>query len=699
MITKKRIFAKKYFFILLFTGVGYGEHIWAADRFAVSFPTITEMAIRSEENILEGRHLWVSNEIQTFNPDQASVGSITSLYAPPLNLSPLNLTCRFWDQQVPVSEYVWYPGEIHQLAVRENVEIKNLMMAGYPERKIVQYFELRGPRSEAIPFSLSLTPALERTEVDWGWVPMLSKIQAVPVSSGKNRITLSSPHGEITVELIGIDVAVSGSELTGTIRTKPGKPVSFSVLISYDDYKSPRKATSESIDKIMERSRKRWNTRISEAYDRLGWLSSSNRDLEMFYKRSILTMLTCEWNNEDLLFSPYYAESGIDGGAICSYMWGMAYVSKIFPLYRPDAWKKQIEQAIKTVGQQHYAFTPFTGQGIGLLYSYNPYSVIRDVYDYVQITGDKSFLLDTVNGTRVVDYCIAQALHGDDPSKKPDLIDYGTNENMLELKKSMEYQHFVPSPNAERCWSYRAVDELCDVAGIDNKNLSRRADELAKTINESLWSDSYGWYLTRDRQGKLHFCPTIQIFDLLRCGVMSEKQQERVLRHLNDDEFLSEYGVHSLSKLDPGYDPHDADWGGPGVYTGDGAELVEDLYLSGHDTLAENVLSRLLWWGNNLPYYPQTICAAEKDYRRDGRANVISGFAAAQTVLFSLLDLRFGFDGKISIAPRKNSLYKELRLDHLTLRNKTVSIRIAEGDVFVNGEKVREAGSSARIEL
>ena len=508
-----------------------------------------------------------------------------------------------------------------------------------------------------------------------------------------NVLCFETADGKIRIDSDNSGLINVANELTGEIQLEPNCKKQFAITVSYAGEKDSDKWNNLNThaDELISQSRKRWNERIEYAYGHLGRIKTSNPEFDLFYKRGILSLLTCEWNKAEMLLQPYFSESGIDGGAVCSYLWGFAYISKIMPLYKPEAWKEQIKQAIKADAENHYAFTPITGESIGPWYSYNQYSAIRAIYDYVLISGDHAFLSEKVNNQRVIDYCIKQALYKDIINRDVKLINYGTNENLLELKKTGTYQFFVPSPNAERCWSYRAVDELCNLAKFSSLNLSSRADNLAKLITQELWSNEKDWFLTIDTLGCRHFSPSIQIFDMLRCGILSKGQEEKILNHLNETEFISKYGVHSLSKEDSGYDLNDADWGGPGVYTGDAPELIEDLYLAGYPDKAEDLLKRILWWGKHLPYYPQAIIADKIDYRRNGRANIIAGITATQSILFGTLGLKFSSRGNISIKPMKTNLFNTFQLDGLLINGRSTSISIYGDEFFVtvNGEKVK----------
>ena len=45
------------------------------------------------------------------------------------------------------------------------------------------------------------------------------------------------------------------------------------------------------------------------------------------------------------------------------------------------------------------------------------------------------------------------------------------------------------------------------------------------------------------------------MFKPIGSGVLDKECEQGLLSHLNEDEFLSAYGLHSLSKRDPAYDP------------------------------------------------------------------------------------------------------------------------------------------------
>jgi len=327
---------------------------------------------------------------------------------------------------------------------------------------------------------------------------------------------------------------------------------------------------------------------------------------------------------------------------------------------------------------KHYAITPLDGSGCGPWYAYNGYSLARLIYYYVLVSRDFSFVLKEINGRTVLEWmihCTDYGLSGD----SDDLLDYGINDNLLELENTKNYEHYVPSPNGERYWAYKAIAMLAKAAGKDYSRLLAKADLIKKLIKDKLWNKEEQWLCCLDKEGKRKTAYSIQIFDLLRTGVLDDEMEQGILTHLNEREFLSRHGVHSLAKTDPGYYAADMDWSGPGIYAGD-VEIIEDLYKSNHPQAAEDILKRVLWWGERMPYYPQAIRADVIDYRRssnegiNGRANCIAGPCAAQGIIWGMFGLEMHLSGEITINPRPPSLSKRIALKGLGVWNKKLDI-------------------------
>jgi hypothetical protein len=406
-----------------------------------------------------------------------------------------------------------------------------------------------------------------------------------------------------------------------------------------------------------------------------------------FYDRAILSYPLARWDLPGLAAHPWYATCGMDGGALCAYLWDYSYCSRLNALATPESDRDLIRLFLRTDLTQGYALLPFSAKIFGAHYSYNDYAIIRLIHNYVLLTGDRAFLNESINGKTVWEQAYERAIYRDDLSRPVELIDYGTNYNLLEMKRTEDYTHFVPSPNAERCWSYRAVDEMAGWAGRPPPGLSQRAAELARVISAKLWSPSDRWLASLDLKREPRLGYSIQVFDVLRLDVLNRPERDGLVSHLNEREFLSANGVHSYSKATAAYAASArVDWGGPGVYSGDAPELVSDLMHAGYFQQADDVFSRILWWGRSLPYYPQAIRADYRDYRRDGRANLISGSTGAEMMIFGLLGVQVGIDGSLTIDPHLPVFAQDIKFAGVEIRGHRFDVALDAGGYHVRSE-------------
>jgi len=329
---------------------------------------------------------------------------------------------------------------------------------------------------------------------------------------------------------------------------------------------------------------------------------------------------------------------------------------------------------------------------MGVLYSYNYYSIAKATYDYITITGDLSLLNEKIGQETYLDYIYRFCLSREDLNSAPELIDFGGNHNMLELKKTTDYCNYTPSPNAERLLIYRYLTYFYTWQGKNTPDdLKKRSEKFRRVFQSKLWDSNNKWLYSLNSDLIPTTAYSIQIFDVLRTGALTKKQQDGIVSHLNTHEFLTQWGVHSLAVTDEGYDPADVDWGGPGVYAGDAPELTEDLLNAGFVNQGIDLLNRILWWGR-FPYYPQAIRADRIGYREDGRPNEIAGLATTQSVIFGLFGVSVGKD-YISIKPVNHTFMKGLSLTGLTIRNLKIDIQVqkekAEFSVSVGSKNYR----------
>lgn len=672
---------------------------------------ISPFKVTSAQNLLLPGHLYCKSSGTSVEIRQTHFG-IGNIISPPYFCFPFSGKFFLFHQPVAVSDFEWYPaGTI--LKGKEINGVRSVMsvIPLWKSRGILAEITLenRSEREINIPAEWMAEGQIGQSE-NWEWYPpfaMKSSPQDIQVKSSLGALEFqnASTIAVIKSQELKVNPEISNS-LVGEITLKPGqkKSISLTILIGSNSETLISEADElmRNPGNIQSDAFARYNQMLNDVESKAPKFSGSPQ-LEAFYQKGLLTFLTCRWDIPEFISSPWYAESGIDGGALNNYCWGIAYISRMMSIVDPSAVRKLLLAYATADLRKTYALNPADGKGMGVLYSYNYYSIARATHDYIHITGDLNILNEKIGQQTYLDYLYQFCLSKEDLKSDPELIDFGDNSNLLELKKTSNYCHYTPSPNAERLLIYRYLSDFYNWLGMKTPdNLKQRAEKLKVVIRSRLWDSKHNWLFSLDQQQQPRTAYSIQIFDVLRTGALTRDQERAIVSHLNAVEFLSGFGVHSLAKTDEGYDASDIDWGGPGVYAGDAPELAEDLLNAGFTDRGIDVLNRILWWGQ-FPYYPQAIRADRIGYREDGRPNEIAGMATSQSIVFGLFGISIGKDF-VAVKPVNHSFVRGLSIKSLTIRNKQIDIQIqpekSEFSVVSNGKTYHaQLGEEVRIKL
>jgi hypothetical protein len=643
--------------------------------------TVRDFKVSAKDMLLKPEHIYNFSGTVSVCPDVRQFGFFNS-FAPPYYANPFHAKWTCNNKEIAVVDYIWYPSEtILKGQLTNDVQVAGSLIPLAGQRAFVCKLTLenRGAALFKSTIALKLSGKIAKEDI-WGWMPPSAGSLDPNVSIQDKAIVLTAKQSELAAvfEPQPIDIHEQQSTASFFIELKSNESRQITAIIALGQSGQTLGIAKTLLSRLSEaiaQTTQEWDDKIKKLESRLPRLITDKEPLKQFYRRSLLTFLTTQWNIEGSVFTPWYSESGIDGGAVCNYLWGDAYISKFMTLADPASVRALLIASMNADYSSHYAINFTKGEGLGVGYSYDYYSMAILAYDYITITGDTSLLSQTVREKPFIEALYAYVFEREEMTKLPVLIDYGTNENLLELHRTMAYQHYTPSPNLERVCSYQMIDELFRLAGRKPPvDLNRRADQLRKVIIRQLWDEQLKWFHCIDENQKPQLCYSIQIFDMLRANVLSRKQAEGLVGHLNEREFLSKRGVHSMSKLDPGYDPNDIDWGGPGVYAGDAPELVTDLLQAGFAKEGVDILQRILWWGD-LPYIPQALRADARDYRHNGRANIIAAMAGPQSIIFGLFGIRI--DGeKLTINPIEHTYIAGMKVENLNIRGYKIAITI-----------------------
>lgn len=667
---------------LLLFGGGPGRWLpsaWAktpAERAAV-FDMAGRQIIQDED------HLGVVNGMLAARVNYRDVAGLGGLWAPPYVSSNFALDGCVNGEKVPTTKWTWRPFQVAREGSVGHVTVSSLTTMIYGQRAAVVSFTFKNSGRGAVPLELFALGWLDAAR-EWGFARPASGTETTPRVDGR-RLTLR--QGGMAI-VLAMDSAEWRWEVAGNLgHAVAALPAQQSRSVNVIVAIGPADEAAASVTRILAdpagaitAAQTEYARRVGEIFDRLPSLESDHAPLVRWYHRSLVHLLMNRWDVPEFVLHPYYSTGSVNGGCVANYLWNFGEAWEILPLFDAPAARTHIRQFLQCDLLKHFLFNPLTGAADGPWYMINQEKIIGLAYYYVLLTGDTAFLNDTVDGTSIRDHMVTQAMFGDALEKPMALIDYGPSNSHLELRRRYAYNHAMPDLNLRRYANYRRAATLCELAGKPAPFLRERAELLKPLLKERLWDAQARWFRFEDDKGKGELRYTVQMFKAIGGGVLDQECEAGLISHLNEDEFLSAYGLHSLSKRDPGYDQLDIDNGGGGICTSFPPQIIERLYQAGQPQRAADLLGRLLWWADTMPYWGDSIAANRKDYRRDTPLQcTFDGVAGAQCVIFGVFGVSARPDGDVVIKPSSLPFASRLSLKGLKVRGLSLDVRIDGG--------------------
>ena len=666
------------------------------------------LSIGPVNNITRPEHMGIANHRVTVSVPYETVGTVVGLWGVPYVSSDWRLVPTLDGEELKTSDYRWYPARFVSSGSRDGLNLQSdvLLLAG--SRAITGELSLRNlsnrPKSGTLALSIAM-PTLDKTD-EWEFSTRTSGT-AVTVQNEGGALLFTPSEGDLSICLAaGGELSADPPECRFSYSLEPNETVLFYYTVAIGQL-------PEALDTVKKAAADPQRVRADslEVYRKereciestLPRLESDNARWVAFYNRSLLHFFTNRWEGDGFLLRPYYATGGMSGGCFCCYLWNFGEPWEILPLWDPEAAKAHIKQFLSINLTEHYAFTPVTGAGSGPWYMVNQEKILGLIYYYVRVTGDTAFLAERVNGRAITEHITEQVYACEDPNRPVDLIDYGSSNSHLELRRASDlYNHVMPDLNGRRYANYLMADALLRLAGCPDERLLPRAQALKALLKQRLWNRETNWFdfLDADSQPRTRW--TIQMYKLFGSGVLDDEETAGLLSHWNEEEFLGPYGVHSLAKGDEWFDPADVDNGGPGACTDFGPQIAERFYKSGHAAEGEDILRRMLWLGNRMPYWGDSVYASKMDYRHDTPLQcMFDSVTIAQSILFGTFGLSPRFDGAVEVTPVLPSFAGYANLRHIKIRDELFDVEVRRDGfsmILPGGERL-DAPAGKTIEL
>lgn len=603
-------------------------------------------------------HLGIINGKLTIGTPGGQAAGIDGLWAPPFVSSDFALRLEIFGKEISTPICKWWPFKLEQRGEVNGVAVSATTVLVPGRRGGLVAITLHNPTSNAFEAPLAFkTRGTLDFRGQWEFAQTKSSTATTPTAENS---TLTLTAGERSIVLQGVGDALTWDAAnrvgTQTVALPPGGSATVYLAFALGpsaEAAAGCQAIAAAPAKAIADADAAHRQAVADLFQRLPCLVSDNKEVEKFYNRSLIHLIMNRWDVPEFVLHPYYSTGSIRGGCVTEYLWNYGEAWELLPLYDPAANREHIKQFLKCDMTAHFAFNPVDGEAHGPWYMVNQEKIIGLVYHHVKLTGDTALLDEVVAGKTVLEHVSKNAMVRDDGSKPVELIDYGASNSHLELRRQYTYNHVMPDLNGRRYANYLQAARLAEIAGHPAPHLRERAAELKVLLKQKLWRPQTQWFDFINEKGQPETRWTVQMFYLLGSGVLDKETEGGLVSHLNDQEFFGEYGLHSLAKGDPAYDPADVDNGGPGACTSFPPNIAIRLYQAGQPRAAEDLMRRCLWWGSRMPYWGDSIYAARADYRRDTPLQcTIDGVAVAQFFIFGMFGVDPQFDGRILVRPR-----------------------------------------------
>jgi hypothetical protein len=657
-----------------------------------------------EASIQEEVHCGIVNGLLAPGIPFKSLARVAGLWAPPCVSSDFNLNVTVLGQDVPAKRYAWWPFKVERSAEVEGMRVSTATVLASGKRAAILAVTVENttPQAREVPLRCTVRGTLDRSDGGWGfWAPRSRSRTTPEVADG--ALLLRQATLAIAVRAVpemAWDAAASSGG--GVLKIEPGQRATQYLTFAIgkeDEAAADCRTLAADPAAAIRQADDDHRRRVREMFERLPRLESANPALARWYTRSLVHFLMNRWDVPEFVLHPFYGTGCTKGGCVCSYLWNYGETWEIMPLYEPKADREHIVQYLRNDMMAHLAIDPMTGKALGPWYPVGQEKIIGLIYYYVKNTGDTALLKEDVGGKTVLEHAVVHALCRDDLSKPVAIVDYGPANDHLELRRGYPYNHQMPDLNGRRYANYLMAARLADVAGKPAPELRQRAADLKALFKKEMWNAEKKWFDFIGPKGR-DTRWTTQMFKLFGSGVLDAEMEAGLIGHLNETEFLSDYGLHSLAKNDIAYDIKDIDNGGPGSCTSFPPQIAERLYKSGRADVAEDLVRRTLWWGEKLPYWGDSIVADKIEYRKDTPLQcMVDGVAIAQCVIFGMFGIEAQFDGRVVISPHPPKFAPRMALRGVKLRGATFDVLVEGGqfDVRANGRSLRAAIGQAVV--
>lgn len=501
------------------------------------------------------------------------------------------------------------------------------------------------------------------------------RIDAFTLGSEMAHVRVSSSIEKTSDQ--GFEISISpGDTETYYFAVKFYKPEAAAPGISQSDIKNR-----------MTNADQKTRDMLSWAYQKLPRFTSSNKQLEAYYYRCMLSVLMSRYENPNYISDVFWAV----GTWPYTISWDNSYASDLIAMLDPESLKGAIITDFEQV-QLKKTYVGWNGAHWEILYIQEPFALQIMIEAYLRHTGDYSIFEEKAAGKTVWEWMQAwvtelQTNYTNDLG----LIDVGYNtEKIIEIRTD-GYNHAVPITNT---LTIDLLYTMSDWAAKRNElkwkqTYYQDAGKLKDLVDQYMWNEALGWFDNYYPDGSRGTVWTYHLFDLLGTDYLSDSKTFRLVSHLQEGTFLGKYGLYSIARRDTvHWDLIDSDWGGGGQYAGMPGRVSRNLYQKGFAGKGWDVLKRNMRYIDHFPYLPQNPRTDTPEQDRSSMPVQIAAGAGWEAIVFGTFGVKMEED-QLTIKPFNHEDVGEATLQGVQYRGRTFSIQLKRKFFSVyEGEKL-----------
>ncbi|HTV42247.1 MAG TPA: hypothetical protein VMF08_16875 [Candidatus Sulfotelmatobacter sp.] len=419
---------------------------------------------------------------------------IGSLSFPPITMTG-DTGSLLIDGQAPSLEQTrWFAYQVLRRATAGSLGIETTVRMPYDKRGLLFHIVLtnNGADTRTFELKINLSAATSRHE-RWGWgVPRPKNAAAqfsVTARRGK-QLLLSDPQDRLAN---CFSFEQKPDELSGrehfalwrlALKSGASATINYALAVGEDDKTVEDLAAkwANHFDASFDRVATDWQERFDAMFTpnnhyfsgNLPTLTTPDEKVRRMYYMSAVSLLSVLRTGFPVAPRVYVSNTP-ESNCTMMYFWDTREWATVFALLDPVTLKNCLRSWLARGIYNGYAEEYLTGTLQGPWYSANDYSVFILLNDYLNVTGDKSFLSENIGGKTVLEHMDAIATHWESLVKPGQtLADYGGKANLLECVPT--YINEVASFNAANVWMMRRVADIEEAEG----NLARAAELRAK---------------------------------------------------------------------------------------------------------------------------------------------------------------------------------------------------------------------------